>query len=409
MIDVTLMSMGRFDESSGVVTYITTLLRSMRGSRQYRFRWIRLVSGGYNAISKTKLYNTEVVYIPLPEDMSAFLQSKAVRLETWKHVDSVVDEIIPQKQHILHLHTLNLIEYGCHYKESHKCRIVSHVHCWSWKLFYDVNIELFNSLYFKYYIQKDTASASDFLMKDFERDTYLKSDAVICVTKCMKDFILRFFPSQKSKVHVVYNGLEEYRHVKSKIGSRESHSPMKCVFVGNMHRSKGLHYVLQAMEILNAQIPVSLHVVGSYSESFRDALTYRFRFLDLQFHGQMSSEQLNELYACSDVGILASTHEQCSYVALEMMRAGLPIVSTSVDGLAEILEDGKNAFLVPFSFIKQQGLTLNVVEMASHIENLYKDRQIRKYMGKESKQRYRRLFTDAQMVSRTTEVYNSVI
>ena len=55
--------------------------------------------------------------------------------------------------------------------------------------------------------------------------------------------------------------------------------------------------------------------------------------------GKVDKELFSVFYQISDVGVMASFHEQCSYVAIEMMAYGIPLVGTDTTGLKEMLED----------------------------------------------------------------------
>ena len=60
---------------------------------------------------------------------------------------------------------------------------------------------------------------------------------------------------------------------------------------------------------------------------------------NITFTGRLEQEDLYELYQIADLGIMMSMHEQCSYVAIEMMMFGLPIIGTDSTGLNEMLEE----------------------------------------------------------------------
>jgi len=61
-------------------------------------------------------------------------------------------------------------------------------------------------------------------------------------------------------------------------------------------------------------------------------------FGKITFAGKVDKELLSVFYQISDVGVMASFHEQCSYVAIEMMAYGI-LVGTDTTGLKEMLED----------------------------------------------------------------------
>ena len=51
-------------------------------------------------------------------------------------------------------------------------------------------------------------------------------------------------------------------------------------------------------------------------------------------------------YQVADVGVMLSTHEQCSYVGMEMMMIDIPLVATTSTGLKEMVVDGLNGWQV---------------------------------------------------------------
>ena len=67
-------------------------------------------------------------------------------------------------------------------------------------------------------------------------------------------------------------------------------------------------------------------------------------------------------------------------VLLEAMAAGLPIVTTKIGGLAEIVEEGVNGFLVdpksPVELADKIALILNNENLAKKISNENKERFI---------------------------------
>lgn len=56
------------------------------------------------------------------------------------------------------------------------------------------------------------------------------------------------------------------------------------------------------------------------------------------FTGRLSKEQLYNFYQIADIGVMPSMLEQCSYVAIEMMMFGLPMVISTTTGLKEMMQ-----------------------------------------------------------------------
>lgn len=87
-------------------------------------------------------------------------------------------------------------------------------------------------------------------------------------------------------------------------------------------------------------------------------------------------KELKEYYLRSSMYVMSSRFEGFPMVLLEAVSNGLPLVSFDCEcGPAEIIEDGKNGFLVPVGDIK---------ELAEKMIILIRNQELRKKMGKES-------------------------
>ena len=53
--------------------------------------------------------------------------------------------------------------------------------------------------------------------------------------------------------------------------------------------------------------------------------------------GRLNKEQVYDFYQIADIGVMPSMHEQCSYVAIEMMMFGLPMIISTTTGLKEMM------------------------------------------------------------------------
>jgi glycosyltransferase involved in cell wall biosynthesis len=85
---------------------------------------------------------------------------------------------------------------------------------------------------------------------------------------------------------------------------------------------------------------------------------------------------------------------------LEAMACGLPIVTTDVAGCREAVRDHDNGLLVP---------PRNAGELARALRQLIADPQMRARMGARSRERAVDEFSEAQVISRTLDVYRSAL
>ena len=65
---------------------------------------------------------------------------------------------------------------------------------------------------------------------------------------------------------------------------------------------------------------------------------------DILFLGKQ--ENVEELFAISDLKLLLSEKESFGLVLLEAMACGVPGIGTNIGGIPEVIEHGKNGFIV---------------------------------------------------------------
>ena len=183
-----------------------------------------------------------------------------------------------------------------------------------------------------------------------------------------------------SKVQVLTNGV-----ARPAPSSQEQRAELRrmhgiapdAVVIGTVSRlfddHKRITVLIAAFELLASGRPgLHLVVVGSgpdrpLMEAAAAATPYSER---IHFVGRHIPA--DPYYAIMDVFALASSREAFGLVAAEAMRAGLPVVATSVGGLAEIVLDGVTGYLVP---------PLQPASLAEALRPLVDDPERRELMG----------------------------
>lgn len=225
------------------------------------------------------------------------------------------------------------------------------------------------------------------------------------MTECAREFVTWSCPQHTKNIRVVTNGIYESPLIKKNVNKK---TEIECVFVGNSQQSKGLFFVLEAMQAILTRIPSKLTVVGNIPHTLCDKIKYMYPFLNIRFTGVLSYRRLREIYSQADIGIISSIQEQCSYVAIEMMMAGLPIIATDVDGLSELISDGYNGIKVPVSYSPTSGLHPDIVSMSKAIIRLGLNPNLRKRLGENAQRRFQREYTQKQMISKLKKIYTSL-
>lgn len=118
----------------------------------------------------------------------------------------------------------------------------------------------------------------------------------------------------------------------------------------------------------------------------------------VQFWGQRRDVAMR--LAQAQLALLISNWEGFPRSILEAMRAGLPVIASSVGGVAESVRDGETGFTV------RRG---DVDALRERLQRLMADPAARIQMGQRARQAYEREFTLEHTVERTLSVYHKVI
>jgi UDP-glucose:(heptosyl)LPS alpha-1,3-glucosyltransferase len=182
-----------------------------------------------------------------------------------------------------------------------------------------------------------------------------KFKAAICISEMVKADILRHFDVAPEKLHVVYSGID---NAKFSPDSRESmrdatrtkygipKSAKVAVFVGSGFERKGLAQFIRALaQPAIAEEKIFGLIVG------KDKLSKKYEALATQlgirerviFTGGVADTR--PFYAASDVFVLPTMYEPFGLVCLEAMAAGLPVITSTTAGAAELVRDGVNGYV----------------------------------------------------------------
>jgi len=253
-----------------------------------------------------------------------------------------------------------------------------------------------------------------------EREMLKEADQIICVTRFAKESICNFYSVPENKVVAIHNGYGNIGHSqifseteKIKIKTDLGFSPNEklVLFVGLLEERKGLKYLLQAFNLLcKTHKNIRLVIVGNgdYDEIFKYA---KSNWGNITLTGKISSAEVNQLYQVSTIGIIPSVYEQCSYVALEMMQAGLPVIVASAPGLNELYDNGVNAIVVPLKKGSQERLKLEMdaSELKKALNKLINDPNLQKQFRKSNLLKWQQQYTAKTMGFETLEIYSTMI
>lgn len=213
--------------------------------------------------------------------------------------------------------------------------------------------------------------------KSFQPGSYKK---IVCVSKGIKDEIVKDFNLPEQNISVIYNGVDinlfnpknkELFRTRLRNSFSIKDDEMVLLFVGNGFERKGLAYAIESLTLLSKEWKVKLLIVGKGKFAYYRSLAGKFRLRDrIFFLGER--DNIEEYYAMADAVILPTLYDPFALVCLEAMATAVPVITTKVAGVSEIITDGKDSFVV------ESGE--DVVEIANKTKQLY-NKKFRDEMG----------------------------
>jgi UDP-glucose:(heptosyl)LPS alpha-1,3-glucosyltransferase len=176
------------------------------------------------------------------------------------------------------------------------------------------------------------------------------------------------YPRMDGRMTVIPNGVDtEVFHPPSKSPTGKA-GELAALFVGSEWERKGLAVVLEAL----AESPgVTLTVVGEGDIEEHRSLAARIGVAErVKFAG--SSPDVASWFRRAEAFVLPSAYETFSLVTYEAAASGLPLLVTRVNGVEDLLRDGKSGW-----FIER-----DATDIASRLRALRDNPALRHSMGK---------------------------
>ncbi len=175
-----------------------------------------------------------------------------------------------------------------------------------------------------------------------------KAGLIIAPSVWIRDLLIRN-GCDSSRVVVIKHGIESVGHVPFE--SFEGRL-VKFGYIGRINHPKGLHVILQALEILGDEGQCELHIYGKTLYPWEDE--YLKRSLKnykgssrIEMHGNMPNQKLEEAFKNIDVLIVPSlVPESFGLVVYEAFSAGRPVIVFNSGALPELVRDGVDGFIV---------------------------------------------------------------
>ena len=166
-----------------------------------------------------------------------------------------------------------------------------------------------------------------------------------------------------------------------KLGVPQPSSKKKMLHISTLRdEAKNFSGILRAIEKLHQQRDdFELHVIHDYEATEFKTFAKEHDLEDcVFFHGKKTSSEVAEAYQKADFFVLFSNFENLPCVIVEAFASGVPVLSTSVGGIAEILSP-ERGILIPQG--DEEALLQGLIQMLDHHQE-YDREAIRRYATK---------------------------
>jgi glycosyltransferase involved in cell wall biosynthesis len=182
---------------------------------------------------------------------------------------------------------------------------------------------------------------------------------------------------------------------------RPAHESVDLLFLGVVGRRKGVYELLEAFATARAQCPVlRLTVAGNGEIAHAQRAAEDLGISDaVTFTGWLDGDSKTRLLERSDIYVLPSHNEGLPMSILEAMSWGLPIISTDVGAIAELVRHDTDGLIVPAG--ATEPLAQAIVRLAS-------SRELRLCMGQSGRRRVGDAFSEDVVLPRLEDLYDVV-
>jgi len=201
----------------------------------------------------------------------------------------------------------------------------------------------------------------NWFLRIFEEKMLERADKIIAVSQFTKRELLEYYKVPESKIRVIYNGVDtrkfqpakDKRKIKKALGFNPD--DLAIVSVGRLYARKGLFTLIESIPAVVKRFKNAKFIISGkgQSDEMRKLTAYAEKIGvkdNIVFTGYYPDKKLPKLYQAADVFAFSTFYEHHPFAVLEALSTGLPVVATSVGGIPETIENGKNGFLVePFS------------------------------------------------------------
>jgi glycosyltransferase involved in cell wall biosynthesis len=183
------------------------------------------------------------------------------------------------------------------------------------------------------------------LRKIFKNFSSVYMRKIFAVSEAVREYLIKLEKINPEKIKVIYNGVDlaKFGFIKD---YHFNSSQTTLGLIGRLEPQKGHLVALEALERSIVRYPdLKLIIMGD--GSLKPIIEQRIKELDLtdRVIWQATQTDVIPIFRQLDILIVPSLWEGLGIIVLEAMACGLPVITSEVNGLKELIVDGQNGWL----------------------------------------------------------------
>lgn len=226
-------------------------------------------------------------------------------------------------------------------------------------------------------------------------DMFTNCDMCLTLSKSIKVYIeSRVKP--KGKIEVLYNPCQDVTNKNTLIEENKT-----ILFAATLYKAKGYLDLIEAFGKISKKYPEwRLLLAGNGDQQKGHAMAKKFEIEErVEFLGWVKGNKKDEIFRTSTIFCLPSYAEGFPMAILDAWAYGMPVITTPVGGIPDIVVDGEN------------GLLFNpgdVDTLANKLEMLINDQDLRKSLSEEAFKLSTTIFSLKTMSDKLSEIYDKI-
>ena len=249
------------------------------------------------------------------------------------------------------------------------------------------------------------------------------TDRILAISPTVRQVLLDRDRLPMEKIHLLENGIDTARvdafpktELRRELGLDDE--ALLFVTVGRLIPDKGFVYLAQALARMEHRDRVHLALVGEGDEGETIAVEVERLGLSDRFHRVGFRKDVLGILKDVDGFVLSSLEEGIPVVLVEAMANGVPIVSTRVGGIPDLVVEDETALLVPPAELwhgapedrtSEATREAGVEGLASALDRLVAEPELRQRLGAAGRRRIEEVFELERVIDRLEEHYRAVM